>query len=218
MMFVASLLVFAHSLLCLPFLLLAMFVHERGGRGEANCHSSGGLIMLGQYIPIGGNVELFKPTPSSTTITSSWHCVGLWVQPCVVRTFQVLYIFTNNKYSCSSIILINSLVIVNNWKTDWSSKISDFLNVAIVMFSITCTSVCKTNFYDRQCDCYQAFYYTLLDLLQQENNNYGTTSTCWVIVHTFAKTCISSDEGYEKYEQSFFFCLYFFPHHLRSQR
>jgi hypothetical protein len=71
MMFVASLLVFAHSLLCLPFLLLAMFVHERGGRGEANCHSSGGLIMLGQYIPIGGNVELFKPTPSSTTITSS---------------------------------------------------------------------------------------------------------------------------------------------------
>ncbi len=177
-----------------------MFVHERGVRGEANSHSSGSLIMLGQNIPIGGNVELFKPTPSPTTITSSWHCAGLWVQPCVVRAFQVLYIFTNNIYSYASIVLINSLVIVNSWKTNWSSKISAFLNVAIVMFSITCTWVCKKNSYHRQCDCYKAFYYAPLDLLQQENDDYGTTSTCWVIVHTFAKTCISSDEGCEEYE------------------
>lgn len=111
------------------------------------------------------------------------------------------------------------LVIVNNWKTDWSSKISAFLNVAIVMFSITCTWVCKTNSYNRQCDCYRAFYYAPLDVLQQENNNYGTTSTCWVVVHTFAKTCISSDEGYDELiKQKQKFCSYFFPHHLRSQR
>jgi hypothetical protein len=74
--------------------------------------------MLGQYIPIGGNVELFKPTPSPTTITSSLHCVGLGVQPCVVRSFQVLYLFTNNIYTHASIILINSLVVVNSQKTD----------------------------------------------------------------------------------------------------
>jgi hypothetical protein len=76
MMFVASLSVFACSLLCVPILLLAMFVHEREVRGEANSHSSVSLIMLGQYIPIGGNVKLFKPTPSPSPSAHDivWGC------------------------------------------------------------------------------------------------------------------------------------------------